>query len=207
MGKIFAIVKRDIVFNKKMLGIMLCSLLLLMVLAAAGVDGSDATETLNYLVYTCCASIIVVPFSYNLEDNLETRRFLSTLPICIDEIIIAKHCLNFFISALISIAGILVFGIFGKPVMLRCIIIPIMGSCIMSSSFMFSFYKWDMNIARLVAISPIVLFAVVANRIEEISLDGSFIGIENLIVIVFVSGLIAFVLGKLTVRIGNIGGV
>lgn len=117
--------KKDISFNLKIyLGIFLVTLLLITA-AVLGIDGSEATDTLNYLVYTCCASIIFVPFSYNIEDDFSTRKFISALPISMNQILTAKLLLSAIIASILSSSAVLIFYIFGKAILFRCVLIPV----------------------------------------------------------------------------------
>ena len=174
---------------------------LLILAAALGIDGSGATDTLNYLVYTCCASIIIVPFSYNIEDDFSTRKFIAALPISMSEILMAKMLLGIIASAVLSSIGLLIFLALGKGVLFRCVLIPVMLSIIMASFFMLAFYKWDMNMARLVAVTPIVLFAFSAKMLEKLNIAGDLFNMKMLLIVFVIVLVVAILLQRITLKL------
>lgn len=201
MKKIVILMKKDISFNIKIyLGIFLATLLLI-IAAVLGIDGSEATDTLNYLVYTCCASIIFVPFSYNIEDEFSTRKFISTLPISMNQILTAKLLLGAIVASILSSSALLVFHIFGKTILFRCALIPVMLSIVMASFFVTAFYKWDINIARFVAIAPIILFAFSAKMVEQMNVVGEAFSLSVLLIIFVIVVAIATLMKKITLKI------
>ena len=201
MKKIVILMKKDISFNIKIyLGIFLATLLLI-IAAVLGIDGSEATDTLNYLVYTCCASIIFVPFSYNIEDEFSTRKFISTLPISMNQILTAKLLLGAIVASIVSSSALLVFHIFGKTILFRCALIPVMLSIVMASFFVTAFYKWDINIARFVAIAPIILFAFSAKMVEQMNVVGEAFILSVLLIIFVIVVAIATLMKKITLKI------
>ena len=201
MKKIVILMKKDISFNIKIyLGIFLATLLLI-IAAVLGIDGSEATDTLNYLVYTCCASIIFVPFSYNIEDEFSTRKFISTLPISMNQILTAKMLLGAIVASILSSSALLVFHIFGKTILFRCALIPVMLSIVMASFFVTAFYKWDINIARFVAIAPIILFAFSAKMVEQMNVVGEAFSLSVLLIIFVIVVAIATLMKKITLKI------
>lgn len=193
MKKILVLIKKDISFNLLIyLGIYLVTSLLILA-AALGFDGSEATDTLNYLVYTCCVSIIIVPFSYNIEDDFSTRKFISTLPVSMHQILMAKLLLGAMFSALFSGTAWMIFAVLGKAILFRCVLIPVMLSIAMASFFMLAFYKWDMNIARIVAVAPIVFFATAAKTLDKLNIVGDLFSIK-LLLIAFIIVILASIL-------------
>ena len=201
MNKILVLIKKDISFNLSIyLGIYLVTSLLILA-AALGFDGSEATDTLNYLVYTCCASIIIVPFSYNIEDDFSTRKFIYTLPVSMEELLKAKLLLGAIVSLILSGTAWLIFTALAKGVLFRCALIPVMISIIMASFFMLAFYKWDMNIARLVAITPIVLFAFSAKMLEKLNIAGDLFSMKMLLITFVIVLVVAILLQRITLKL------
>lgn len=201
MKKIVVLIKKDISFNLPIyLGIYLVTSLLILV-AALGIDGSEATDTLNYLVYTCCTSIIIVPFSYNIEDDFSTRKFISALPLSMGDILMAKLFLGGMVSTMLSGTAWLIFMVLEKAVLVRCMLIPVMLTIIMASFFMLAFYKWDMNIARLVAVAPIVLFAFSAKTLEKLNIVGDLFSIKSLLIAFVVVIFVAILLQRATLKL------
>lgn len=201
MKKIVTLMKKDISFNLGIyLGIFLVTLLLITA-AVLGIDGSEATDTLNYLVYACCASIIFVPFSYNIEDDFSTRKFISALPISMNQILTAKLLLSAIIASILSSSAFLIFYIFGKAILFRCALIPVMLSIVMAAFFIVAFYKWDINIARFVAIAPIILFAFSAKMVEQMNVVGEAFSLSVLLIIFVIVVGIAALMKKITLRI------
>lgn len=201
MKKILVLIKKDISFNLPIyLGIYLVTSLLILA-AALGFDGSEATDTLNYLVYTCCVSIIIVPFSYNIEDDFSTRRFISILPVSMHQVLMAKLLLGAMLSALFSGTAWMIFSVLGKAILFRCVLIPVMLSIAMASFFMLAFYKWDMNIARLVAVAPIVFFAAAAKTLEKLNIVGDLFSIKLLLIAFIIVILVSILTERVTLKL------
>lgn len=204
MSRISALIKKDLYFNQVAYLVIFAATILLMAGAIGEVDGSEATGTLNYLVYTCGVSIILVPFSYNLDDASSTRRFLAVLPVTFDQIITSKYLLSVIMSTFLAGVGFVLFNSLGVAVLYRCMLIPIVLSLFMTSVFIFAFYNWDANIARLLLITPIVLFALMAKTLEQNdNINGDLFDLKILMILVGVVFIFAITTKKITVKIVN----
>lgn len=204
MRKVLVLLLKDLYYNQNMYIGVLAAVTLLIIASILGLDGSNAGSTMNYLVYTCCASIVITPYSYNLEDDLSTRKFLLSLPITLKQIIIAKFLLTITASGLISSIGLFLFECFGEGVLYRCALIPISLSLAMTSGFIFLFYNWDANIARVFSVVPIVIFAIFAKELEDNrEFSGESLSINSLVFLLVGIFVIALVSGIITIKLAH----
>ena len=117
------------------------------------------------------------------------------------ELLMAKLLLAAVVSLLLSGTAWVIFAVLGKGVLLRCALIPVMLSIAMASFFMLAFYKWDMNIARLVAVAPIVLFAFSAKMLEKLNIVGDLFSMEVLLITFVIVITVAILLQKVTLKL------
>lgn len=140
MNKILVLIKKDLYFNQKMNMGAFIGTIVFMTAAINGLDGDDGNY-FYYLFYTCLPSLIIIPCSYHLDDNLSTRRFISTWPVTFEKILLAKYILGILFSAVISCITLVLFNIFGNTeILYRLASILITTSLIFSNLFIFIAY-------------------------------------------------------------------
>ncbi len=203
MKKVMALIKKDIDFYKGMYGIILVIMTGLIYISSLDIDKNHATSTLNFLVYTCLVTICIVPYTYNIEDNRSTRQFILELPVSFRYIITAKYIFNIMSSAFFSFWAFGTYILLNQVILYRCLLIPILFSSIMNATFILFFYKLDLNFARLFLISPIVLFAIWAKRIENINITGSVFGNEFILSASIITVVFSIILGEITIRLNK----
>jgi len=202
LKKTLVLIEKDLYYNLKMYACIYIAVILLMFLCVLGFDGSEATSVLNYLVYTCFPSMVVVPYSFHKDDDLSTRNFIRTLPVTSDEILTAKCLLSLITSSIIACTGLGIFNCFGETVLCRCGLIPIMISMIFTSIFILVYYKMDLHAASFTCIIPIVLFALASKNLEENwEVSGDTLELRLLLILLGIVFLFAALMKKMTIKL------
>lgn len=202
MRKTMILVKKDLYFNQRMYICIYIAVVLLMLFSSLGIEDNDATPTLNYLVYTCLSSMVIVPYSFNKDDDLSTRNFIMTLPITLDEILWAKWLLSLVASVLLSFSGLVIFNYFGDPILYRCTLIPMITGVLFTSVFLPVYYKFDLHVAGFTVMAPVVLFAFLAKNLEKNwRVDGELFEVKLLLAVTTVTFVLSVFMIKITKKL------
>lgn len=204
MNKILVLIKKDLYFNQKMYIGAFIGAIVFMTAAINGLDGDDGNY-FYYLFYTCLPSMLIIPYSYHLDDNLSTRRFISTWPVTFEKILLAKYVLGILFSAAISSIALVLFNIFGDTeVLYRIALIPIAVSLVFSDVFVFIAYRWDIHVASYVCSFPVLIPMYLLLYIErKTGISGNQFTPEVLILFAAAAIIITFIVSRLTVKLVN----
>ena len=165
------LVKKDLYFNQRMYICIYIAVVLLMLFSSLGIEDNDATPTLNYLVYTCLSSMVIVPYSFNKDDDLSTRNFIMTLPITLDEILWAKWLLSLVASVLLSFSGLVIFNYFGDPILYRCTLIPMITGVLFTSVFIPVYFKLLLAVTTVTFVLSVFMIKITKKLIERKKYD------------------------------------
>ncbi|MEG1089644.1 MAG: ABC-2 transporter permease [Clostridia bacterium] len=204
MKRIIVLIKKDLYYNQTMYIFVYIVSILLMLIAIFELDSGKAASTLNYLVYTSIASMVIAPYSFNKDDDLSTRKLISALPVTLDEILTAKCLLCFIASSIIACTALVIFNGLGEVVLYRYALIPIAISMFFTSIFILVYYNWDLHLASFTCMMPIILFAIIANNLEENwNVEENVINLRYFIIIAVATILFTAVMKKITVKFVN----
>lgn len=204
LHKILVLVKKDLYFNRTVFACFLGGIVFLMVLAIYGMDGDEGSNY-YFLFYTCLLSILPVPYSYQLEDNISTRRFMKTWPVTIEEIFTAKYIMCIGFSVVVSGVGLVLFNCLGtEPVSVRLGLVPILISILFADIYMFIVYKWDPHIASISCSFPLLIPLYLLLSVErKIGISGAIFPIKVLIVFATMTAIITFGVQKSAIKIAK----
>lgn len=200
MKKLLALIIKDITFNRRNF-IITFIVITALIFINASEYGDGGNNIVNYLFCCGAASIIAAPSSFGIEDDKNTRSFLSGLPVSQFLIIISKYILAIIASLIFSILGLLASFIANDPVPPICILIPISISIIVVSIHMFAFYKWDMNVAIWASCSVIVLPLLLPKKLDEIVIQNDEITPALVITIFIISLVVSTLLSTITMKV------
>ena len=200
MKKLLALIIKDITFNRRNF-IITFIVITALIFINASEYGDGGNNIVNYLFCCGAASIIAAPSSFGIEDDKDTRSFLSGLPVSQFLIIISKYILAIIASLIFSILGLLASFIANDPVPPICILIPISISIIVVSIYMFAFYKWDMNVAIWASCSVIVLPLLLPKKLDEIVIQNDEITPALVITVFIISLVVSTLLSTITMKV------
>ncbi len=200
MKKLLALIIKDITFNRRNF-IITFIVITALIFINASEYGDGGNNIVNYLFCCGAASIIAAPSSFGIEDDKNTRSFLSGLPVSQFLIIISKYILAIIASLIFSILGLLASFIANDPVPPICILIPISISIIVVSIHMFAFYKWDMNVAIWASCSVIVLPLLLPKKLDEIVIQNDEITPALVITVFIISLVVSTLLSTITMKV------
>ncbi len=200
MKKLLALIIKDITFNRRNF-IITFIVITALIFINASEYGDGGNNIVNYLFCCGAASIIAAPSSFGIEDDKDTRSFLSGLPVSQFLIIISKYILAIIASLIFSILGLLASFIANDPVPPICILIPISISIIVVSIHMFAFYKWDMNVAIWASCSVIVLPLLLPKKLDEIVIQNDEITPALVITVFIISLVVSTLLSTITMKV------
>ena len=200
MKKLLALIIKDMTFNRRNF-IITFIVITALIFINASEYGDGGNNIVNYLFCCGAASIIAAPSSFGIEDDKDTRSFLSGLPVSQFLIIISKYILAIIASLIFSILGLLASFIANDPVPPICILIPISISIIVVSIYMFAFYKWDMNVAICASCSVIVLPLLLPKKLDEIVIQNDEITPALVITVFIISLVVSTLLSTITMKV------
>lgn len=204
MRRILVLVKKDLYFNRTVLSVFFAGAVFLMVVAIFGLDGNDG-GSYYFLFYTCLLAILPVPYSYHLEDNLSTRKFMKSWPVTVEEILTAKYLMGIGFAIVVSGLGLLLFNALGTEyVPLRLGLIPIVACVFFSDIYILIVYRWDPHIASITCSFPLLIPLYILLHIERTTgIHGDEISTGVLLALLVVAVISAYGVRKTAVKLAK----
>ena len=200
MKKLLALIIKDLSFNTRIFSITFIGLTALIFINASEY-GDGGNNIVNYLFFCGVASLVAAPISFAIEDDASTRSFLSGIPVSQTLIIVSKYILAIIASLIFSAIGLFAYIVANDPVPTICIMLPISLSILIASIYMFTFYKWDRNVATFASVAVIFLPALLPKKLDDIVIRNDEITPTLVITIFIFSLVVATLLSMLTTKV------